>query len=186
MRNDKYLIMLGAALLGSASLMAAPERRGPATESDRIEVIAHLSLLGGPIVHIASDAHWGKNYLYLDQGAARPVKIIDVTNPGAPKAAGQLEIPKPEASGDVEAVVGTAALVTSSTSAPTSQTVTILSFSDSEHPKVEREFSGVTALLRAGSYVYLANADGLFVLKMQPAEDVQLNEQYKQYVLYNP
>jgi hypothetical protein len=142
MSNEKHLILLGVALLNGATFVSASERRDAAPRPDRIEVIAHLSLSGGPIVHIASGAHWRKNYLYLDQGPAQPVKVIGVTNPGKPKSTEYLDIPEREGNGDIQVVVGTAALVTSSATAPTSQTVTILSFADPERPKVEREFSG--------------------------------------------
>ena len=118
MRNARlYWMILDASLLVGAASLGAAEKRGLAT--DQIEVIAHYPLSGGPVNQLATATHWQKNYLYVDQGAAGPVTILDVTNATAPTAAGELDIPKQEASGNLTPVVGTAALIASSASVPT-------------------------------------------------------------------
>jgi len=68
------------------------------------------------------------------------------------------------------------------------QTVTVLSFADPEHPTVARQFSGVTFMLKDASrgLIYLVNSDGLWVLRVEPATDIQLQKEYEHYVLYNP
>jgi hypothetical protein len=185
-------MILGASLLVGIARPAAAEKGGftpPAP--DRIDVIAHFPLSGGPVTHLTVGAHWQNNYLYLDRGGESPVSILDVTNPAAPAAAGELDVPKEEAGGKLSAVVGTAALIASSPSAAaqqaTKQIVTILSFADPEHPTVVRQFPGVTAMLKDTSrdLIYLINSDGLWVLRVEPATDVQLEKQYARYVLYN-
>jgi hypothetical protein len=104
---------------------------------------------------------------------------------------GELDAPKQEAGGKLTAVVGTAALLTSAPSAPTeqttTQTVTVLSFADTEHPSVARQFPGVTSMLKDDSrgLIYLAGSDGLWVLRMEPARDTQLEKEYAHYVIYD-
>jgi hypothetical protein len=34
--------------------------------------------------------------------------------------------------------------------------------------------------------IYLVNSDGLWVLRLEPAADIQLQKAYEHYVLYNP
>jgi len=185
MRNIVYFVMLGASLWARSAFPAVARKLPSTPESDRIDVVAHLPLSGAPVVHLTSDNHWRRDYLYLDQGPSSPVTILDVTDPAMPRPAGQLDIPTQEANGNLSAVVGTAALVASPASAPAPRTVTIMSFADPEHPKIEQQFAGVTAMLKEGMFVYLANAQGLWVLRMTPATDAELQEQYQHYVLYN-
>jgi hypothetical protein len=185
MQHKIQLTMFGA-LLAGAALLSGANKPDSITQHDRIEVIGHFPLASGPIVQLTAGYHWRRNYLYVDHGPAKPITILDVTEAANPKVTGELDIPKPEANGNLTAVVGTAALVASPASTPTTQTVTIMSFADPEHPKVERQFEGVTALLKDPSrgLVYLADAEGLWVLHLEPADDVELQEQYQQYIFY--
>jgi hypothetical protein len=184
----RYVIscpVLCATLLAMAPLVAGKE--GPtAPSTDHIDVIAHIPLSGGPVVQLSSGTYWRRNYLYLGRGTGKAVTILDVTDPTAPKAAETLDLPKWQANENVSAVVGNAVLVTSSPSEPAPQTVTILSFADPEHPKVARQFSGVTSMLKDTSrgLVYLANSEGLWVLRLDPATDVDLDKEYQNYLLY--
>jgi len=79
----------------------------------------------------------------------------------------QLDVPKQEAGGSLNTIVGIAALIASPaapTRQPMKQTVTVLSFADPEHPAVARQFSGVTSMLKDTSrgLIYLVNSDGLW------------------------
>lgn len=194
----RHLAVLGAVLLAGAPLAAARNNSNSAASAanarpDRIDVIAHMPLSGGPVLQLTAGDHWRRDYLYLEQG--RGVSILDVTNAAAPKPAGTLDVPPPEANGSLTAVVGTAALVTTSAnlaapaqaSALPPRTVSIMSFTDPEHPKVEQQFNGVTAILKDPSrgLVYLTNAEGLWVLKMDPARDRELEQEYDRYILYS-
>jgi hypothetical protein len=119
------------------------------------------------------------------------VAILDVTNPAAPAAAGELDVPEQAAGGVLSAIVGTAALMTASTpistQTPPAQTVTVVNFADPEHSTVVRRFSGVTAILKdsARDLIYLAGSDTLWVLRVKPAADPQMEKAYAQYVLYD-
>jgi len=192
MRNSRvYWMILAASLLAAAPLSAAGKNGSNPPAPDRIEVIAHLPLSVAPVIKLATGTHWQKDYLYVDYGPAGRVTILDVTNPAAPAAVGELDVPKQEAGGNLSAVVGNAALIASSPSAPAQetmpQTVTVMSFADPERPKVARQFSGVTSMLKDNSrgLIYLVNSEGLWVLRVEPATDVQLEREYAQYVLYN-
>jgi hypothetical protein len=87
------------------------------------------------------------------------------------------------------AVAGTAALVTSAppaaASAPPPQAIRIMDFSDPRNPKIAREFTGVTAMSRDDrGLTFLANSDGIWILRQRLAEDPELDKAYANYVLY--
>jgi hypothetical protein len=181
----RILIMFGVAVSATTPFEALAKEHASEPEADGIKVIAHRPVAGGPVLHLTMANHWRRTYLYLDQGGASPISILDVTNPATPKEMGQLDIPKGEADGDLSAVVGTVALLASPAAATPPQTVTIVNFADQEHPRVERQFAGVTAIVKQGEFVYLANGDGLWVLQLVPARDAELEAEYEKYVLYN-
>ncbi len=133
------------------------------------------------MTQLTTGAHWRKNYLYLDHGPAGQVTILDVTNPAAPSAAGELNVPKQEAGGNLSTIVGIAALIASPSAATQQamkQTVTVLSFADPEHSTVGRQFLGVTSMLKDAlrGLIYLVNSDGLWVLRVEPATDIELQK----------
>jgi hypothetical protein len=94
-------------------------------------------------------------------------------------------------SGSLFAVAGTAALVTEaqsgSTSSPASQTVRIMDFSDPRHPKVAREFAGVTAMSRdeRRGLIFVANPEGIWILHQSFAEDPEVQKAYAYRVMYD-
>jgi hypothetical protein len=88
------------------------------------------------------------------------------------------------------AVAGTAALVNSEAPAATAaapQTLKIMDFSDPQHPKVAREFTGVTAIGRNDprGLIFVANGDGIWILKQHLAEDPEMEKAYANYVMYS-
>lgn len=185
MGNALAYSILGATLFAAAPLVAG--KVSPTTQdTDRIDVIAHIPLSGGPVVQLISGSHWRRDYLYLDQGSKNSISIFDVTNPAAPKLAGSLDLAGPQANGTVNAVVGNAVMVASSTPVPVKQTVTLMNVADPEHPKVTQQFSGVTSILKdtSRSLVYLTNPDGLWVLRLDPATDVQMQKEYNDWIRY--
>jgi hypothetical protein len=181
------LKILGIVLLSSVLGFASSEK-SPAP--DRISVIGHVPLRG-PATELAVASHWRKDFLYVIYGPTGPVTVFDVTNPAAPVAVSQLEVPKQAVGGEVNAIVGTAAVVTTSpnqASTPVkTRTVTVLSFADPERPVVTRQFSGVTAILKDPhrGLIYLTNGEGLWLLQGQPGADKELEQEYDHYVLYS-
>jgi hypothetical protein len=190
-----YLMVFGVTLLVGAPLLAGDKAGSALPVPDRIQVIAHVQLAHGAVTELTTGSHWGKDYLYVDHGPAAPVTILNVTNPAAPARAGELDLPKQDAGGDLSTVAGTAALIASSPSAPTQpmlkRTVTVLSFADPEHPTVARHFSGVTAMQKdtERGLIYLANSDGLWVLRIITAPDIErerkADQRYLHHVLYD-
>ena len=88
------------------------------------------------------------------------------------------------------AVAGTAALVNSELGIPVSagapQTLKIMDFSDPLHPKVAREFTGVTAIGRNDprGLIFVANQDGIWILQQHLADDPEMEKAYANYVMY--
>lgn len=179
--------ILSAAVLAGGSFLFAGEVNGPQSNSDRIDVIAHVPATGKTVVQLTLGSHWEGNYVYLGYAGGRQVTILDVTDPAAPRTAGQLTLPSQEAGGNLSTIVGTAALVASAPVTPAIQTVTILNFADPAHPTVVRQFSGVTALLKDSrrGITYIANPEGLWVLRADPATDLQVEKQYEHHVVYS-
>ena len=51
-----------------------------------------------------------------------------------------------------------------------------MDFSDPQHPKVAREFAGVTAITTDDGLIFLANADGIWILHQTLAEDPEVEK----------
>ena len=62
-----------------------------------------------------------------------------------------------------------------------------MDFSDLLHPKVAREFAGVTAISRdqGRGLIFLANPEGIWILHQTFAEDPEVEKAYANYVLYS-
>jgi hypothetical protein len=110
-----------------------------------------------------------------------------MTNPRTPVALKELILPTAESTASLDTVIGSVALVSSVPAPTTSQTVSILSFPDPEHPTVVKQFLGVTATGTDVSHglIYLANSEGIWVLHINPATDEQLEKDYAHYVRYD-
>jgi hypothetical protein len=67
------------------------------------------------------------------------------------------------------------------------QTLTIMDLSDPQHPKVAREFTGVTAIGKDDKrgLVFIANGEGVWILQQHFADDPQVEEEYTRQVLYD-
>jgi hypothetical protein len=86
-------------------------------------------------------------------------------------------------------VAGTAALAASgeATPRPAPQTLRIFDFSDPLHPRIAREFVGVTAISRDDrrGLIFLANAEGIWILHQNRAEDPEVEKAYAHHVIYD-
>jgi hypothetical protein len=62
-----------------------------------------------------------------------------------------------------------------------------MDFSDPRNPKVAREFTGVTAMSRDDrrGLIFVANADGIWILQQHLALDPEVEKAYANYVLYS-
>lgn len=132
--------------------------------------------------------HYSRYYLYAERADGK-VTVIDITDAKAPSRVANVAYPANQKS-DLPALTGTVALVGSATPAQseeTPQTVRIMNLSDPSHPKVAREFAGVTAVGRDNQrgLVFLANGDGIWILHEHFAEDPAIESAYAHHVLYD-
>jgi hypothetical protein len=116
------------------------------------------------------------------------VTLIDTTKANHPAVLAEVAYPT-TGSDSLVVVSGTAALVTSGRAPPppVPQTIRILDFSDSRNPKVAREFTGVTAINRDDrrGLIFLANADGVWILHQSRADDPEVEKAYAHHVIYD-
>jgi hypothetical protein len=187
------ILLAGVMVCGSAA--AAKDKKvkaQPAPPKDEIEVVGHLPLSGGAITRFSSTQHYSSYYLYAEHAGSKNVTLIDVTKVGRPAVLADMAYTPDGASQGLLLVAGTAALVNSeqvsSIAAPAgSQSLKIMDFSDPKNPKVAREFTGVTAISRNDprGLIYVANAEGIWILKQHLAEDPEVEKAYANYVMYS-
>jgi hypothetical protein len=163
----------------------------PKEPQDEIEVVGHIPLTSGPVRRFLATQHYSSSYLYAEHDAGQSVTLIDVTKVSKPAVLADVAYPSSGGSGSLFAVAGTAVLVSEeqgvATPVATPQTIRIMDFSDPQHPKVAREFAGVTAISRDQSrgLIFLANPEGIWILHQTFAQDPEVEKAYANYVLYS-
>jgi hypothetical protein len=182
------LLALGAGVQAKDKKVKAP----PPDPQDEIVVVGHVPLTDGAVKRFVATQHYSKYYLYVEHDAGKNVTLIDVTKPERPSVLADVAYPSNGDSGSLFAVAGTAALVaggpaaqTASTAPP--QTFRIMDFSDPLHPKIAREFAGVTAINRDDrrGLIFIANAEGLWILGQHLAEDPEVEKEFEHHVIYD-
>lgn len=163
----------------------------PPAPKDEIQVVGHIPLTDGPVKRFLTTQHYSSYYLYAEHEAGGKVTLIDITKTSRPAVLADVAYAPGNGSGSLSVVAGTAALVSSET-APAApgqplQTIRIMDFSDPQNPKIAREFTGVTAMSRDDrrGLIFVANADGIWILQQQFAEDPEVEKAYANYVLYS-
>ncbi len=126
--------------------------------------------------------HYNHSYIYAEREPGKPVNSLSMRrNPGQPVVLSELT------SGSLVAVAGTAALETDAVPAAQSsrpQTIRIMDFSDPAHPKLTRQFDGVTAVERSRGLILLANPEGIWILSEHLALDPAVEAEYAHRILY--
>jgi hypothetical protein len=187
-----FLTLLTGTLLISAGLEAKDKKvkTPPKEPEDAIEVVGHIPLTNGSVMRFLTTQHYSSYYLYAERAAGNGVTLVDVTKPARPSVLGDVAYAPNGGAGSLFAVAGTAALVadgqaTSPTLAP--QTIRIMDFSDPLHPKVDHEFTGVTAVTRdeRRGLIFLANAEGIWILHQNLAQDPEVEKAYAHHVIYD-
>ncbi len=183
------LIVYFAALAVLASGINAKNKKPSAPAAkDEIEVVGHIPLMDGPVTRFLTTQHFISYYLYAEHGTGGKVTLIDVSKTGQPLILGDVSYASGNGTDSLTAVAGTAALVTSVPSAAAPllpQAIRIMDFSDPQNPKIAREFTGVTAMSRDDrGLTFLANSEGIWILRQHLAEDPELDKAYANYVLY--
>ena len=189
-------------LLSSVSLLATLTVASPAIDArnktpnaaapdakDEIQVVGHISLTDGPVLRFFTTQHYSSYYLYAERSSGRGVALIDVTNSSRPVVLGDVAYGAGVAD-NLAVVVGTAALVTTEPPAvgpAAPATIRVMDFSDPRNVKVAREFTGVTAMSRDDhrGLIFLANGEGIWILRQRLAEDPEVEKAYANYVLYS-
>jgi len=192
MRIDRLfcIMFLVAAVpaLYSKDKKPKPAPKGP---QDEIEVVAHIAATGGPVRRFLTTQHFSSQYLYVEYDAGKGVTLIDITKAGRPTVLAELSY-STGGSDNLVVVTGTAALVSNGSSGEqpanaTPQSIRIMDFSDPLHPKVAREFAGVTAISRddARKLIFVANSEGVWILHQNLAQDPEIEKAYAHHVIYD-
>lgn len=181
-------------LMFSTTVQAADKKGGivPKGPQDEIAVAGHIALAGGPVSRFLIARHYSSYYLYAEHEGGQSVTLIDVTKSADPAVLADVAYPAGAGSGSLFAVAGTTAVVAAEQ--PTGpapvldpQTIRIMDLSDPRHPKVAREFAGVTATGKDDSrgLIFLANSEGVWILHQTLAEDPEVEREYAHHVLYD-
>ncbi len=190
MRIPLFVLLAGVITL--APLASAKDKKtktAPADPKDAIEVVGHIPPTDGPVTRFLTTQHYSSYYLYAEHGAGKNVTLIDVTKTNQPLVLASVPYASGNGSESLSVVAGTAALVTSEPAAPAAvpapQTIRIMDFSVPQNPKVAREFTGVTATSTDDrGLIFVANADGIWILRRHLADDPEVDKAYANYVLY--
>jgi hypothetical protein len=161
----------------------------PPDPKDAIEVVGHIPLADSPVTRFLTTQHYSSYYLYAEHGADKSVTLIDVTKTNQPLVLANVPYASGGGSESLMVVAGTAALVTSEPAAPAAvpahQTIRIMDFSVPQSPKIAREFTGVTATsMDDRGLIFVANTDGIWILRRHLAEDPEVEKRYADYILY--
>jgi hypothetical protein len=179
-----------AGLLPAAHARDKKPKSPPAAPKDEIEVVGRIPLTGGPVLRFFTTQHYSSYYLYAEHEAGGNVTLIDVTNTNHLSVLADVAYAPTRGTNSLSVVAGTAALVTTESAAPGTatapQTVRIMDFSDPQNPKIAREFTGVTAMSKDDQrgLIFVANADGIWILRQHLAEDPEVEKAYANYVIY--
>jgi len=165
-------------------------KAAPKDPHDEIQVVGHVPLTAGPIRRFLATQHYSSHYIYAEHEAGKGVTLIDVTKFKQPVVLGEVSYPSNGDLSSLFAAAGTEALVTNEEGTPkpatVPQTVRIMDFSDPPHPKVAREFTGVTAISQddGRGLIFLANPEGIWILQRHFAEDPEADKAYAHQVVY--
>jgi hypothetical protein len=184
--------LLFAALVVSLSTIYASERHHQKANEDatrdEIQVIGHIAI-EGPTTQLLPTQHFSSFYLYAEHGPGKALTLIDVTKASDPTVVNSLAYPANDSSGNLIAVAGMAGLAADrqAPSKPASPAVVrIMNFTDPSHPRIAREFQGVTAITTDNhrQLIYVADAEGIWILREHFAEDPEITKEYSDYVQY--
>jgi len=115
---------------------------------------------------------------------------VDVTHAIHPVIVKQLCLPAAPGNTSLAVLVGDVALLTGTDTRSADvhvNSVSVVSFADSDHPKTVREFTKVSAFRidEGRGLIYVVNDNGLWILRQKPAPDKELEREYAKYVLYS-
>jgi hypothetical protein len=181
-------IALIAALSAVPFTAFAKDKHSTAPPQDQIQVVGHISVRGDTVVRFFATQHYRRNYLYAEHESGKNISLIDITDIGHPELLAEVNDPAGKQDSLVS-VTGNAVLVAvagpqTGTSADP-QTFRIMSFADPLHPVVQREFKEVSATARDDhrGLIFLANPEGIWILRQQYATDPQAEKEWEHMML---
>jgi hypothetical protein len=189
-RNPRHFSIFSILLLISIAALNGKDKHPkaqPDAPQDQIAVVAHLPLTGGAVTRFLTTEHYRRDYLYAEHESGKVLTLIDITKLNNPAVLADMTYPSGRAD-NLVAATGNAALVAASTNtvAPaTPQTFRIMSFTDPLHPTVKQEFTGVTAMARDDKrgLIFLANAEGVWILQEKYAMDPAYEKEWEHMML---
>lgn len=140
------------------------------------KIVGHVALSGPPTRQMFVQQQGRKAYLYVRQASQQGYTVFDVSKPEHPTVVNHLPQKNltmvdqglaisetPQSSAPSGSAFTSGSIQASST---TPQVVRVLDVSDPVHPKTVQTFNGVTSIARddARSLIYVANADGIWIL----------------------
>jgi len=165
------------ACFASISPSASANHRAVKPAPQPASVVAHLPLPGGPVNELVLQQRGSKQYLYVEQDSSEGVAIVDVTTPSQPNVIKREAWPNASSTGKLQMIGSRLALAEAPDSAAAETisrtgTLKVLNLNDPGNPKTILSLSGVTSTLTddARNLVYIANNDGLWILKVQPEQ----------------
>lgn len=182
--------IVGLAVFSTALFAKGKHHKQDPQPQDQIEVVAHVALPGDSVVRFVPTQHYRRYYLYAERQSGKMVTLLDVTDLNHPAVLAEVSDP----GGSTDAIVaaaGNAALVTTGGAATdgsggsnSTQTFRIINFADPMHPSVQQEFKGVTAMMRDDQrgLIFLANADGIWILQQKLAMDPEFVKEWEHMV----
>jgi hypothetical protein len=178
-------LLIAAALASPAANAKARHDKQPAAQpQDQITVDAHIPAPLGSVTGFVLTRHYDRRYVYAQRAGAEAPLVIDITKLDAPKVLLAATGNGDKGSEKLVAAAGTE-IVTSDSAEPfRPQTIRIMDCSDVAHPKVTREFAGVTAISNQNGVILLANSDGIWILSQKLAEDPEDEARYARKVVY--
>ena len=179
-------LFASAGLSDACAARSTPRNKKPRRlhRKDEIEVVGHIPLTGaGETLPRHSTLQQLLSLRRTRTGGN--VTLIDVTKSNQPAVLADVAYAPNGGSDSLTVVAGTAALVTSEPAASDGRTARRRPsgswiFRIRKNPKVAREFTGVTAMSRdeARGLIFVANADGIWILRQHLAEDPEVQKAY--------
>jgi hypothetical protein len=174
----------GVALFCTLTICSFARSKSKAAPKDSFDVVAHVALTGGPVTSLVATSHFSRKYLYTECLSSHTVTVFDVTDFAHPKVLSRMD-----SSDSLLTAAGDAVLVGADPSAPvpSGKKISIVDLADKSKPKIVREFAGVTSMTADAprGLVFLANAEGLWILHRNQPIDPEIQERYAHEVLYN-
>jgi hypothetical protein len=156
--------------------------------SQAVLVVAHVPFGGKSLenMSIQTQAN-GNRYLYVEHAPEQGVSVLDMEKPSQPRLVSSIRWPNTQIS-HIKSVMAEAVLIeveaipaaSDPETQPTSDPVVLWDTSEPNSPKVVQRFANVRRVLSDDrGYVYILNADGLWVISTPTAYQLEQPERFE-------